>query len=108
MNSMDRFKIFCLLCIKSSDWWAKEKECKDSEGKRVRSSVKVGLLGPGVSALSVPYELFLELEGRSNTIELARGTEGVLDEASEDGIVGSREGGCCLILRRPDAPRPCS
>lgn len=26
--------------MNSSDWWAKEKECKDSEGNRLRSSLK--------------------------------------------------------------------
>ena len=46
INSIERFKTFCLLCRNSSDWCAKEKECKDSEGKRERSSVKAGEDGP--------------------------------------------------------------
>ena len=33
--------------MNSSDWWAKEKECKDSEGNLDRSSVKAGEAGPG-------------------------------------------------------------
>lgn len=35
---MLRFNTFCRLWRESEDWWAKEKECRDSEGKRVRSS----------------------------------------------------------------------
>ena len=38
MKSTLRFKTFCLLCNESLDWCAKENECRDSEGKRVRSS----------------------------------------------------------------------
>lgn len=45
MNSIDRFKTFWRLCIKSSDWWANENECSDSDGKRERSSVNVGEAG---------------------------------------------------------------
>jgi hypothetical protein len=44
---MDRFSTLCLLCIDSSDWVAKENECRDSVGKRVKSSPK-GIVGePG-------------------------------------------------------------
>lgn len=38
MKSMLRFSTFCRLCRDSLLWWAKEKEWRDSEGKRVRSS----------------------------------------------------------------------
>jgi len=48
IKSIDLFNTFCLLCIYSSDWCAKEKECRDSEGNRLRSSLKfsVGEDGP--------------------------------------------------------------
>lgn len=66
----------------------------------------VGDVGPGVKA---PEELFRELGGRVMLIEADRGgTEVLREEASEEGMVGIRGGGCCLILRRPEAPRPCS
>ena len=51
MNSRDRFRTFCRLCMWSSDWWANEKECSDSDGKRERSSVKAGELGPADSGI---------------------------------------------------------
>lgn len=38
IKSMDLLRIFCLLCSSSSDCCAKEKECKDSNGNRWRSS----------------------------------------------------------------------
>lgn len=98
---------FCRLCINSSDWWAKEKECNDSDGNRVRSSVKfnVGEAGPGDKA---PDEPFREL-GVVRLTELDRGaTEPVLDELVESGSVGARGGGCCRILLKPEAPMPCS
>jgi len=37
IKSIDRFKIFCLLW-RSSDCFANENECNDSDGKRWRSS----------------------------------------------------------------------
>ena len=37
--------MFCRLCRKSSDCRAKEKECKDSDGKRCKSSM-AGEAGP--------------------------------------------------------------
>lgn len=47
IKSMDRFKTFWRLYMKSSDWWAKEKEWRDSEGKRERSSLKLRAGEPG-------------------------------------------------------------
>lgn len=92
--------------MKSSDWWAKEKECRDSEGKRVRSSVKfsVGEEGPECMAREGVRGV-----GRARVIEPDLGpTEGLREDDPEEGNVGARGGGCCRIRRRPDAPRPCS
>lgn len=47
--------------------------------------------------------------GNVRLIEPDRGpTEGLREEDSDEGMVGTRGGGCCRIRRRPDAPRPCS
>ena len=48
MKSTDLLSIIWRSCIDVSDWCAKEKECKDSEGNRLRSSPKgsVGDEGP--------------------------------------------------------------
>lgn len=50
---MDLFKTFWRLCIKSSDWWAKEKECNDSWLKRDKSSDNSGDEGPDVKDCSI-------------------------------------------------------
>lgn len=54
MNSMLRFRTFWRECRESLLWWAKEKECRDSVGKRARSSLKgrVGEEGPEWSVVS--------------------------------------------------------
>lgn len=52
INSIERFKTVCRLCMRSSDWWAKEKEWSDSTGKRERSSVKVGEPGHEASGIA--------------------------------------------------------
>ena len=44
-NSIDFCIMACLLCKKSSDCLANEKECNDSAGKRCRSSM-TGETGP--------------------------------------------------------------
>jgi hypothetical protein len=45
--------------MNSSDWWANENECSDSDGNRLRSSVKfrVGEEGPEGMAIDVDREL---------------------------------------------------
>ena len=89
INSIDRLRTFCRLCINSSDWWANENECNDSDGKRVRSSVKfnVGDAGPGDKA---PIEHFRGL-AMSRVTEFDRGaTDPALDELVEGGNVGAR------------------
>jgi len=90
MNSMDRFRTFWRLCKRSSDWCAKEKECKLSEGKRDRSSVKVGELGPGDNGA-------VWLCGSSIVVseeDLVRTPrDGVL--LAGEGRVGARRGLCC-------------
>lgn len=102
MNSIDLFNTFCRLCMNSSDWWAKEKECRDSDGKRVRSSPKSGDEGPDIAVV------IRRSEGILKVIELDRGpTEWSREIASDAGMIGVR-GCCCRILLRPDAPRPCS
>ena len=89
------------MCSTSSDWWANEKECKDSEGKRVRSSLKLNGGDEG------PPEVNVREEGRLRVIE--DDLEGIEnDDSGEDGNVGVRAGGCCRIRRRPDTPKPCS
>ena len=55
MNSMERLSTFCRLWMSSSDWWAKEKEWRDSDGNRVRSSAKLGEEGFPVSELMGYY-----------------------------------------------------
>jgi hypothetical protein len=47
--------------------------------------------------------------GNVSIMEVDRGPIEVFrEEDSEGGRVGTRDGGCCLILRRPEAPIPCS
>jgi hypothetical protein len=92
--------------MNSSDWWANENECKDSEGNLVRSSVKFSVGEEGPDGMSI--DPVLEL-GNVRAIEPDRGaTEAFRDDDSDEGIVGARGGGCCRIRRRPEAPRPCS
>ncbi len=92
--------------MNSSDWWAKEKEWRDSDGNRLRSSVKfnVGDEGPEAIAIDAAREA-----GKERVIEPDRApTEGLRDDASEEGRVGARTGGCCRMRLSPDAPKPCS
>lgn len=47
--------------------------------------------------------------GKDKVMELDRGpTEGFREDDSEEGMVGTRDGGCCRMRLSPDAPRPCS
>lgn len=65
---------------------------------------KVGDEGPEAIATDAAREV-----GNDRVIEPDRGpTEAFREEDSEGGSVGARDGGCCRILRRPEAPRPCS
>lgn len=92
--------------MKSSDWWANEKECSDSEGYRVRSSVKfrVGEEGPEVFAKDGVRGV-----GRVRVMEPERGPrDGLREDEPEEGKVGARGGGCCRMRRKPDAPSPWS
>jgi len=92
--------------MNSSDWWANENECSDSEGKRLRSSVKfrVGEEGPEGMAIDAVREL-----GNVRVIEPDRGPiEAFREEDSEEGSVGGRTGGNCRMRLRPEAPSPCS
>jgi hypothetical protein len=107
MNSIDLFKTFCRLCINSSaEWCAKENECNDSDGNRLKSSVKfmVGDEGPDIA----PVELFLDSGEREIAIDADLGPmDGALDEFVEE-IVATRGGGCWRILLKPEIPRLCS
>ena len=107
MNSTDLFRTFWRLCINSSDWCANEKECKDSDGNRLKSSVKLrfGDEGPEVTA----PEGVRGFE-RVSVREPDRGaTDGAREEDSDEGIVGPpRCWGCCRMRLKPDAPIPCS
>ena len=92
--------------MNSSDWCAKEKECKDSDGNRLKSSVKfkVGEDGPEGIAIEALREF-----GNDKVIDPDRGpTEGFREEDSDDGRVATLDGGCCRIRLRPEAPKPCS
>jgi hypothetical protein len=63
----------------------------------------VGEAGPGDKAPDEPFREVVRLT------EFDRGAmEPVLDELVESGSVGARGGGCCRILLKPEAPRPCS
>jgi hypothetical protein len=59
MKSIDRFKTFCLFCSESSGWRAKEKEWRDSDGNRLRSSMAFidGAIGPGGIAVAGSVEM---------------------------------------------------
>lgn len=92
--------------MNSSDWCAKEKECNDSEGNRLRSSVKFkeGDVGPGGMAIEVDRGF-----GKERVMELDLGPiEGFRDDDPELGATGVLGSGCWRIRRRPEAPRPCS
>ena len=66
--------------------------------------LRVGEDGPEIIAIDAEPEF-----GKDEVMELERGpSEGSREEDSEEGIVGTREGGCCRIRLSPDAPRPCS
>jgi hypothetical protein len=105
MNSRDRLRTFWRLCIRSSDWWANEKEWSDSEGKRDRSSEKLGDAGPLDKGMVPVCERTAVREG----VRERATTEGLREEAFELGMVGFRDGGCCCRIRcRPDKPSPCS
>lgn len=94
---MLRFSTFCLLCNESLDWWAKENECRDSEGKRVRSSENgsAGEDGPAVRAFR---DDFRDGSGESCGIGI-----GWLFDGCRSGevccLLGG--GGCWRIRRRP-------
>ena len=105
MNSRERLSTFWRFCIKSSDWWAKEKEWRDSEGKRDRSSEKLGDPGPLERGIVPVWESTAVKEG----VRERATTDGLREDALEPGRVGFRDGGCCCRMRwRPERPRPCS
>jgi len=78
------------LWIRSSDWCAKENECKDSEGKRERSSVKTGEPGPGDVSGAWPFKSAMTV--RDDDLVRAP-SDGVLLDG--EGNVGARTGLCC-------------
>ena len=90
MNSMERLRTFWRLWTKSSDWCAKENECKDSEGNRDKSSVKLGEAGPGDIDFRWPGGGLIT----ESDVDRERPTDGLREEAAEDGRVGVRCGGC--------------
>lgn len=87
--------------MKSSDWWAKEKECSDSDGNRVRSSPNVGDVGPGEVGIWLAYESMAESEADRLMLR-----DGLRDDAAVEGTVGGRKGACWRIRRRPEGPSP--
>jgi hypothetical protein len=90
---MDLFNTFCRLCMNSSDCVAKENECKDSVGKRVRSSPKARAGEAG--AEGVEPEGCLEVGG-------------VICSDAARCEVGNLGPGCWRMRRRPEEPMPCS
>lgn len=93
--------------MNSSDWWAKENECKDSDGNRLRSSVKFRFGEDGPEVMTVPDGAREFDNVRVREPDLGP-TEALREEDSEEGTVGARKGGCCRIRLNPDAPMPCS
>lgn len=94
--------------MNSSDWCANEKECNDSEGNRLRSSVKLRTGEDG------PEGMPIEDSREFDNVRVMEPERGATNEAlredsvdSEVGRVGARRG-CCRIRRKPEAPRPCS
>lgn len=81
--------------MNSSDWVAKENECNDSEGNRVRSSPKANVGDPGA-------------EGAEPDGCLDTGGVAMFSEAARWFDAGNRGPGCWRMRRRPEAPRPCS
>lgn len=73
--------------MNSSDWCAKEKECRDSDGKRLRSSVKfnVGDEGPEGIAMEDARE-----SAKESVMEPGATREAFREDAMEDGSVGAR------------------
>jgi hypothetical protein len=66
--------------------------------------LRVGDDGPEAIAIEAEREF-----GKDRVIDPDRGPiEGFLEDDSEEGIVGTRDGGCCRIRLSPEAPRPCS
>jgi hypothetical protein len=92
---MDRFSTFWRLCMNSSDCVAKENECRDSEGKRVRSSPKAKVGDPG--AVGADSEGCLDTGGVA-----------MFNEAARWFVCNCLGPGCWRMRRRPEDPRPCS
>ena len=98
--------------MNSSDWWANEKECNDSEGNRLRSSVKfnVGDDGPEGNPIETARDKD-KVKGIEFDIEFERSpSEVVRDGTPLEGTVGARLSGCWRIHRSPECgfPRSCS
>jgi hypothetical protein len=88
--------------MNSSDWWANEKECRDSEGNRLRSSVKFKGGEPGPGGIIIDDDLVRVMDPDRGPMEALR------EDDSEEGSVGGGRIGCWRIRRRPEAPIPCS
>ena len=81
--------------MNSSDCVANENECKDSDGKRVKSS-PIANVGDGGAEGEDP-------EGRLDT-----GGVAMFSDVARWVVGGRREPGCWRMRRSPDDPRPCS
>lgn len=113
-NSIDFCMIACLLCRKSSDWRANEKEWSDSAGNRCRSS-STGDVGPLTKNCAVEADLDADLEADLETDLDERPDKGRVAACCNDGgvnsssstmRVGAREEGALRIRRRPEAEMP--
>jgi hypothetical protein len=81
--------------MNSSDWWANENEWSDSDGKRDRSSEKLGDAGPLERGIVPMLDRAADRDGVRERATM----EGLREEAAEPGRVGLREGGCCCRMR---------
>lgn len=96
----------CLLCKKSSDCLANEKEWSDSEGKRCRSSV-TGEAGPLTKNCAVEADRDAEREDVPDIGSVDACCKGGGWNSPSSTISGvPREDGALLMRRRPEAGMP--
>jgi hypothetical protein len=79
----------------------KEKECSDSDGNRLRSSMEFKAGEDGTVFVAV-------CGGSRDMMGDAADRETALEEGDIIKLSPSRNDGCCRIRRRPERPEPCS
>lgn len=97
MYCIDRFSTFWRFAMNSSDEWAKEKECRDSEGNRFKSSdIMAGDAGPEVRLCNMVKD-----------VERERLMDGLREVGFEGPVVPAvplRGCDCLILLNPPDSP----